>query len=69
MSLKATLFAFVLLMIVAKVAGRMYGTLGGGVRGAVAVVLVCGAAFMLYIVATIVLSWLWAGIDRLRGHS
>lgn len=63
------LWLFILLIIVARIAGQMYGTLEGGWRGSLAVLFVFGAAFMLYVVAVIILSWLWAGFDRLRGKS
>lgn len=62
-------FLFVLLIVVSRIAGRMYGTLGGGFTGSLAALFVLGAAVMLYLVAVIILSQVWAGIDRMRGRS
>ncbi len=62
---------FFLLIVVSRVAGRMYGTLGGGVRGTITALLVLAAAVMLYILLAIVALRIWAvtriAIGRLRG--
>ncbi len=54
------LWLFFLLIVVSRMAGRVFGTLGGGARGAIAALLVLAAAVMLYVVGAIVLSTTWA---------
>lgn len=63
------IWLFFLLIIVSMIAGRLYGSMGGGFGGMIAALFTLFAGALIYLVGVTIVSHGWAALDRLRGRS